>query len=108
MVTSYPGHVIRKIMYWGYTVHGMDFTGLLEHETKIHIVSIAVTTMSECLPGIAVAEVVDPVIPDCPGMTGRNTPRMTPDQRRRGIRQPFRKRLMIVDDVCPNESSLMV
>src|SRR5439155_27010421 len=86
----------------------MNLASGLEYETELKVISIAVPRLCECLPRIAIAEVIHPVVPDRPCMTSRQAPWVIPDQGRRRIGEPLRKCLVSVYHVHPGERSLFV
>ena len=79
----------------------------LKYKAKVDVILGAVATIREGLASETIAKIIDPVVADSPGVTSRQSPWMTPDDRREGIRQPLRLRLVVVNDVKPGECRLV-
>src|SRR5882672_462432 len=80
----------------------------LEHKAEIDIVSEAVPAFREGLPGVTIAKVIDPVLSNGPSMPGGQTPGMTPYLRRRGVWEPTRQGLMIIQNIQPYQCCLVL
>ena len=78
-----PGDIVGKIVHRRDPVLGVSLARRLKHEAEVHIVTKAVSALCEGLPRVAVAEVVDPVLPNRPGVCSRKAPGMTPHLRGR-------------------------
>src|SRR5258708_813663 len=85
----------------------MRLTVRLEHETELDVIPAAVSELRECQPGVAVAEVVHPIVPDRPGMTDRDSAGVAPN--RGGCRtwEVLRQYLVIDLHIQPYESLLL-
>ena len=91
-----PGHIIREIVDRGDATNRVGLAVGLENEAKGNIIAVAVASLSEGLAGIAVAEIIDPVLSNRPGVASRQSPGVIPNDRRNGIRKPSRKGLVVV------------
>ena len=102
-----PRNIIREVLDGRDSGQSMLLARGLKHETETYVIAVAVSSLTECLPGIAVTKVVNPLVADGPGMTSSQAPGMVPHQWRRSIGQPLWECLVIVDYIQAAESCLV-
>ena len=79
MASPDPGNVIREVVDRRHTGERMRFTIRLKDEAKVGVIPVAIASLSERLACIPIAEVVYPIIADCPRVTCRQAPRVAPN-----------------------------
>ena len=87
VVSPDPGNIIGEVVHRRDPAESVLLAGGLKHETEADVVPVAVAALVERLPGVAIAEIVDPVVAQGPGMAGGHTPGMVPDQGRLACRE---------------------
>src|SRR5262249_43037255 len=97
-----PGNVVGNIVDGSQAACIMVLAGRRKHETETDVISCAVTGIGKGLPRVSIAQVVDQVVTDRPGMTDGEAPGMAPDHGDRGVREPLEVSIIVESQMVKN------
>src|SRR5580765_2752300 len=102
-----PGNIIGNVVDGRHAAYIVCLAIGRKHETETDVISRAVTGTGKGLARVAIANVVDQVVVDHPGMSGCDTKWMAPQRRGFAVREPLGQCRMINDRIRPDKQVLV-